>query len=600
MSDTSGLSDFIFGTLATTGDRVNALTEARRGLSAPTLQRADGGAFSMTVTAGPYAAVESVMLYFSTDHTDPSPDAPGTTALAFDESEPEWDTLLWAYVRHFEVVIPAMLVPPGALIRCRVMGRTRNGQTILAADGQRFSYPTTEWVVPNWLRSAVIYQIFMDRFAAGDNRSFAAHDDLSGFYGGRLRGVIERLPYLSDLGVDTLWLSPIFPSPSHHGYDSTDFREVEPRFGTEADLKVLVDAAHARNIRVVLDFIPNHVSNQHPFFVEAQTNPNSPYRNYFTFTHWPDEYATFFGVKELPKINNEYPAARQYVIDSAVYWLREFGIDGYRLDHAHGLSHDFWADYYAAVKACAPDSAHFGEIVETPELLRSYVGRMDGALDFHFVQGIRKTFAYDTLSIEQFDDWLNRHSAYFAGVEFVLPSFLDNHDMNRFLWAARGNTQRLRLAALVQFTLPNPPIIYYGTETGLSQKRDIRQNGRGLPEESRLPMNWDAINADLLSFYKQLIAARRAIANALAGTRATLIAENSTGRYAYGYYADLREGSERDLAALTLINHAPQANTFVLDVPGTWRDLFNGMSYNNDRPLTVQLAPYAGTILARA
>ncbi|MHB8628525.1 MAG: alpha-amylase family glycosyl hydrolase [Aggregatilineales bacterium] len=598
MADATGLGDFIFGTLATTSDRVMALTEARRGLSAPTLRQNDGGAVNVTLTAGPDALVNSVMLYFSTNGSDPAPNAPGTTALAFMEYPPAWDTLLWAYVRRFEAIIPSMLVPPGALIRCRVIGQTRNGESLLAADGRRFAYPTTVHPIPHWLRNAVIYHVFMDRFATQAKKPFAGHENLNGFFGGTLRGVTEQLPYLSDLGVDALWLSPIFPSPSHHGYDSTDFREIEPRLGTKADLKLLVDAAHARGIRVLLDFVPNHVSNKHPFFMDAQTNPASSYRNYFTFTHWPDEYTTFFGVKDLPQINNEHPAARQYVIDSAVYWLREFGIDGYRLDYAYGPSHDFWADYYTAVKAAAPDSAHFGEIVETPELLRSYTGRMDGALDFHFVQAVRKTFAYDTLTVEQFDDWLHRHLAYFAGYEFVLPSFLDNHDMNRFLWAARGDVRRLKLAALVQFTLPNPPIIYYGTETGLSQKRDIRQEGRGLPEESRLPMNWDAIDADLLIFYKQLIGARREIAAALTGTRVTLIVENTTGRYAYGYYADVGARFDGELAVLTLINHASHPNTFTLDAPGTWRDLFSDAQYEADLSLMVELAPYTGTILA--
>ncbi len=237
-----------------------------------------------------------------------------------------------------------------------------------------------------------------------------------------------------------------------------------------------------------------------------------------------------------------------------------------------------------------------GEIVETPELLRSFSGRMDGALDFHFLQAVRKTFVYETMTLEQFDDWLRRHEMYFDGYAFTLPTFLDNHDMNRFLWAAQGDTRRLKLAALIQFTLPATPIIYYGTETGLSQQRDIRQEGRGILEESRLPMNWSAIDADLLAFYKQLIAARKALADVLRGGRATVSVTH--GQYVYGYYAEVGARFDGELSALILINFSTEPVTLTPDVSGTWRDLFTNEAHT-EPALTVNLAPYTGTALIR-
>ncbi len=587
--NTTGLADFIFGTLASTEDRVEAIIGAGRGLGAPTLAWRDG-ALHISLSAGPDAPIEEALLHYTLDGNDPQPGVPGTIVRAFQDVPPRWDTLLWGYVRRFELTIPTGQLPPHAMFRYRAAGRTRDGSIVQAADGRRFSHLLGTYPAPGWLRGAVIYHIFVDRFATTGGAPFAEPANLAGFYGGTLRGVIERLGYLSELGVTVLWLSPIYPSPSHHGYDATDFRKIEPRLGTEADLRELVNAAHARGMRVLLDFVPNHVSNEHPFFKDATTNPESPYREHFTFRKWPDDYASFFDVKTLPQINNENSTARHYVIDSAVYWLSMFGVDGFRLDYAYGPSPDFWADYFKAVKAINPESFHIGEIVETPELLRGFAGRMDGALDFHFLQAVRKAFAYDTMTIAQFNDWLGRHQAYFKDANFALPTFLDNHDMNRYLWAARGDSRRLKLAALVQFTLPAVPIIYYGTESGLSQERDIRQGALGILEESRQPMNWSAIDADLLAFYKRLIALRGSLAEALAGMRITLIAD--AAHYAFGYAV------EGKLVALTLINRSPEQVTLTLPTaPGKWRDRFSDREYADGTPLAVTLDAFTGTIL---
>jgi glycosidase len=129
----------------------------------------------------------------------------------------------------------------------------------------------------------VIYQVFVDRFYPGRGRDWAQTDDLRGFCGGTLWGVAEKLDYIADLGVTCIWLSPIFPSPSHHGYDATDLYHVEPRLGGDEALRTLVSEAHRRDIRVLLDYVCNHVSQYHPVFVEAQADPTSPYRDWFTF-----------------------------------------------------------------------------------------------------------------------------------------------------------------------------------------------------------------------------------------------------------------------------------------------------------------------------
>jgi glycosidase len=597
MADQSGIGDFIFGTLATTEDRLNSVVNSRRGLSGLKLDRVEESV-RLSLTAGPDAPVEEVVLYFTTDGSNPVPGASTTHERNFSEYAPQWDTLVWGYLRRFEATIPVTMLPEGAMLRYRAEGYTHSGTIFHAGDGKRYSHILNAPPPPAWVKEAILYHIFVDRFAPPSGKSFATHDNLAGFYGGTLRGVIDQLGYIKELGVNCIWLSPIFTSPSHHGYDSTDFREIEPRLGTKADLKELVEKAHGMGIRVLLDFVPNHVSNEHPFFKSAVTDPHSPYRHYFKFTHWPDHYETFFGVKTLPQLDNDYPPTRQYTIDSAVYWMKEFGIDGYRLDYAHGPSHDFWADYFLAVKSVNPDSFHFGEIVETPELLTSFAQRMDGALDFHFLAAIRKTFAYDTMNVEAFDDWLNRHLAYFRKIPFVLPTFLDNHDMNRYLWVVQGDQRRLKLAALVQFTLPMLPIIYYGTESGLSQLRDLRQSSNlMIMEEARLPMNWDSTDDDLTDYYRKLIALRKQIAPILQdGSRTTLIADAGSGRYGYGYYSEKFDG---ELAIVVLINHSGHASRLTLETPGGWRNLLTDELYLAGKGLSLRFEPYSGTVLMR-
>ncbi len=586
MTDAVSMDDFIFGTLASDEDRLRAVVTARRGLthSYQIIPRdpEPGQVVRVEATAGANAPVKDVFIHFTIDGSLPTQDS---HTIPLDRYATEWDTLLWNYVQAFAGELPGQ--PEGTVVRYRISGLTASGTRIWANDGQQFSYAVDRHRVPAWVQESVIYHILVDRFAPAPGSEFARHTNLSGFFGGTLRGVLHRLDYLSELGVNAVWLSPIFPSPSHHGYDATDFRSIEPRLGSPADLKALVDEMHRRGMRLILDFVPNHTSNKHPFFESAHREADSPYRDYYTFARWPDQYKTFFGVKALPQINNENAAARRYVIDSAVYWLQEFGVDGFRLDYAYGPSHDFWTDYYQAVKAANPDSFHVGEIVETPALLRSYEGLLDGALDFLWLQMARKLFAFGTADVAQFEQFLSAHERYFAGLNFVLPTFLDNHDMNRFLWVTRGNKRLLRLAAVCQFTLGATPIIYYGTEAGLSQLRDIRQGTRGIPEESRLPMPWgDRQDQTLYTFYQRLIRLRKESPALRTGLRTAWLVDPAAGRYAYTRQA----GPE---TVVVLLNVANTAQRF--DLPsGAWRDALEGKSL----PGSVELEPY-GYLIAR-
>ncbi|MGE5141504.1 MAG: glycoside hydrolase family 13 protein, partial [Rudaea sp.] len=406
---------------------------------------------------------------------------------------------------------------------------------------------------PDWVWDAAIYQVFIDRFYPGDGKKFLKPQSPRGLYGGTLRGVIDKLDYLSDLGVNCIWLSPLFLSPSYHGYDIVDYLRVRPHLGTNQDLRDLVRLAHEGGIRVLLDFVPNHTSHRHPYFLQARANRASPYHSWFTFREWPDDYATFFTARNLPQINLENREARQFMLDSARYWLETAGIDGYRLDYADGPSHNFWVDFRRTVRTAAPECFTVGELVEAADFVRSYEGRLDGALDFLFLDAARRFFAFDKLDAARFEAFLSRHEAFFAP-DFVRATFLDNHDMNRFLYLTGNDKARARLAAACQFTLPQPPVLYYGTEVGMSQMRDKRDRSGYGDAEARRPMPWDGRqDSDMFAYYKRLFRMRREHSPLRRGRRLPLYADSS-GVLAYSL-------AEAGATVVVAVNNSSETRT---------------------------------------
>lgn len=592
---TNVTQDFIFGTMATDDLRLAAIQAEGRGVHhgnriAPADPEPDQPV-QLRVSVGTQVSADAVRAYYTLDGSEPST---ASEQIAFERAEVVWDTLLWGYRQEWLGTLPAQ--PSGTLVRYRIVAETRSGgrawadRDPLTGEPMTFAYHVDRERVPDWIRDAVIYHIFVDRFFPGTGNTWHDVESLGDIWGGTLRGVIEKLPYLQSLGVNCLWLSPVFPSPTHHGYDATDYCSVEPRLGTNEDLRALFDAAHAHGMRVLLDFVANHLSNEHPAFVRAISDPSAPERSWFTFERWPDEYRSFFGVKSMPQINNESAAARNYIIGAARYWLEQ-GADGFRLDYANGPSHGFWTHFRAATRALNPDSFTVGEIVETGELQRSYQGRLDGVLDFLLLQHIRAFFAFETLTTSAFDSFLRRHLAYFP-TDFALPSFLDNHDMNRFLWVVGGDLRRLKIAALCQFTLPYPPIIYYGTEVGLNQSHDLEYpDGSRRMEESRGLMLWDDDqNPDVLAFYQQVIALRRQQPSLWRGTRRTLALHDD------GLYIVAIESQGQ--TAIVALNRSAAEHTVDLDTPLPLAlTTESGVAYQ-DQQLT--LPPFSGAIFLAA
>ncbi len=506
------MNDFIFGTLATQklrrarveGQRADVNHNHRRFPRDPN----PGQAVFIEITSGPAHPCDRAWVYWTVDGNDPEGSEGISTngySLPLEFVEDLWDTVLWGYIRRFQGMIPGQ--PAGTIVRYRTSIESNLTGEVFADSGAFEAYYVDQDPIPEWTKDAIIYQIFPDRFYPGDGILWQVPESPDGFYGGKLAGIIEKLDYIAGMGFNTIWLNPIFPSPSHHGYDATDLFSIEPRLGTLKDFLELANQCKKRNIRILLDFVPNHWSHLHPTFQNAISDPASQYREWYKFSKYPNDYETFFGVRELPQLNLRNPDAKKHICGAAIYWLN-MGVDGFRLDYAIGPSHDFWADFRKATRQVNPECWTFGEIVDPPDVQLSYQGLMDGCLDFMLLEAIRQTFGFGRWNGIKFASFLQRHLAYFLP-GFSLPSFLDNHDMNRFLWACGGNKKRLKMAAMCQFMLPGQPVVYYGTETGLSQERDVRQGSCGVPEESRLPMDWEKRDEDLINFYQQMIRFRK-------------------------------------------------------------------------------------------
>jgi len=388
-----------------------------------------------------------------------------------------------------------------------IVEATRSDGTQHYADGQLplgkakvFAQRTTSRTPPAWTRDAVVYQIFVDRFANNDGTLTMPEPD-SGWAGGTIDGITANLDWLDDLGIDCVWLTPVFTCHSYHGYDTVDMTSIDERFGGDEALRRLVTAAHDRDIRVLLDFVPNHISQEHPWFKDAIEG--GPKRDWF-FIGDDDSYQMFFSSHTMPKVNLDHPDARAAMLEVARYWIEEFGIDGYRIDHALGPSESFFAALTSHVEDIDPDVWMFGEVTATAHVSRRYGGILDGVTDFPFAYGLRELLA-GRLAPEAFAEIERESAVVLSPDEFSWVRFFDNHDMARAIHGWQGNEETLERALDIVLSLPGVPSIFYGTEQALSHQRGEAEGGLSV---GRVPMQFDA-SLEILETTKRLITQRR-------------------------------------------------------------------------------------------
>lgn len=370
--------------------------------------------------------------------------------------------------------------------------------------------------VPEWAKEAVFYQIMTERFANGDpgndpegTEPWGGTPKVDNNFGGDLQGVLDHLDDLVHLGINAIYFTPLFRSPSNHKYDTVDYKQVDPHFGDNELLKKVVDTCHAKGIRVMLDAVFNHCSEQFPPFQDVlKHGEKSRYAEWFHVNDFPCEirdgiptYDTFGFFGNMPKFNTANPEVKRYLLDVAEYWIKEIKLDGWRLDVANEIDHHFWRDFRQVVKKANPDAYIVGE-VWSDSLLWLLGDQFDSVMNYPFADKVLEFFngQMDGLTFaNRIGSLLMRYPQQTNEVVFNL---LCSHDTPRLLTRVGEDTRRMKLTVVFLFTFMGTPCIFYGDEIGLT--------GDGDPD-CRKCMEWDPRKQDreLYEFYRTMIALRK-------------------------------------------------------------------------------------------
>jgi len=514
---------------------------------------------------------------------------------------------------------------------------------------------------PAWVRDAVFYQVFTDRFAASERvakpgplEPWDAPPTNYGFKGGDLLGIVERLDHLTSLGVNAIYLTPVFQSASNHRYHTYDYLTVDPLLGGDAALRELLDQAHERGIRLVLDGVFNHTGRGFwPFHHVLETGAASPYRNWFLFDQagldqqkpidaypigrlrsgqpldepWPDQsdanpgsarerlgYEAWWGIPALPKLNVAEPAVREYLWGVAEHWLR-FGIDGWRLDVPAEIDDaEFWAEFRRRCRSVNPEAYLVGEIWHVaPDWVSG--DRFDALMNYPLAKAVIGFVGGGSLN----EPLLRSHHEYAQVTALDAPGFaarlgellgayapettavqlnlLASHDTPRILSLLSGDREALELAVLLQMTLPGAPCIYYGDEVGVTG---------GMDPDNRGAFPWDPSRwaSELFQSVRAMVALRRSEPVLRADGVQVVAASGSGLAYLRADGAEtlavaLNVGDTETVVALTSGGAAPGGapdGSFVLHATGRARVMPPRLT-RSEGVLSIQLPPRSGAVI---
>ncbi|MGO2083105.1 glycoside hydrolase family 13 protein [Vagococcus sp.] len=375
---------------------------------------------------------------------------------------------------------------------------------------------------PEWVKETVWYQIFPERFDNGDASNDPAgtlkwgskNPATTDFFGGDLQGVIDHLDYLEELGINGLYFCPIFKATSNHKYDTIDYFEIDPDFGDKAKFKELVDEAHKRGFKIMLDAVFNHFGNHSPQWQDVlEHGEHSKYKNWFQIHDFPvqegDEdsrrdlnFDTFAFTPRMPKLNTANPEVIDYLLEIATYWIKEFNIDAWRLDVANEVDHHFWKKFYKATTAIKADFYILGEIWHSSQ---SWLqgDEFHAVMNYAYTETIVNYFVKKEISATKLASGLfEQLMLYREQTNQVMFNCLDSHDTARLLTLCNGDKDLAKMTLAFTFLQQGSPCIYYGTEIGMDGGND---------PDCRKCMVWDPEKQDLdfLSFMKKLIQLRK-------------------------------------------------------------------------------------------
>ena len=485
--------------------------------------------------------LRSVTFYYA-DRADMSSELPFTAAdMPLVRRDMLYDWYEYTLETRWQRIAYYFLLRDGEE-ECRYAGDVfeKNGACIERAE--YFQYPFNHKAdihrIPSWAREAVVYNIFPDSFANGKNAisctgralDYHGHPSVS-TYGGTINGIIQNLDHIRLMGCNCIYLNPVFAAGAYHKYDLLDYEHIDPCFGTDEDFRNLVEAAHERGIRIIIDGVFNHISREHPFFQNVLQNGRAS-EYYDWFYQLPDPltlpvdgeepgYVCFSYVAEMPKTNTACEALKDYFCRIGAKWIREYHVDGWRLDVANELDDGFLRAFRKAVKKEDPEAMIIGEIWENAE---HYMNgdMLDSAMNYDFRRFCTQFFAEGILTAEEFDlrisGLLMRYSCQATEAQLNL---LDGHDVCRFLTLCGEDTDRMEAAIVFQMTFPGMPCVFYGDEKGMTGKSE---------QEYRRPMAWRS-SSPLEKVYADLIELRKTNEALTHGSFETLMATD--GLYVY-------------------------------------------------------------------
>ena len=407
--------------------------------------------------------------------------------------------------------------------------------------GDYFNFPYINqediFEAPSWVKDTVWYQIFPERFANGDaslNKPhvlpWGSHKEVTNemHFGGDLQGVIDHLDYIADLGITGIYFTPIFEAPTTHKYDTIDYFKIDPEFGTNETFGILVKEAHRRGIKVMLDAVFNHCGFKHPYFQDVVKHGfDSEYAQCFHLLREPVinfelsesgfpahrghmhagflNYETFAFTPNMPKWRTGNPVAEAYLLEVATYWIKEYDIDGWRLDVSNEVSHDFWRKFKKVVKDLKPDLFILGENWDdSSPWLRG--DQFDSVMNYEFTYPVwhllSREHEFADFGARQFKDQISRLLvSYPKHIAQNMFNLLDSHDTSRLRTMLAEDVRLVKLAFLIQMSFGGSPSVYYGSEIGLF----------GVHDGNRQCMVWDENeqDLDLKAHVKRLITLRK-------------------------------------------------------------------------------------------
>lgn len=397
---------------------------------------------------------------------------------------------------------------------------------------------------PAWAQDAVIYNIFADSFATGRRYISKAGEEKEaggivcrGKLGGTIRGVLENVDYLRELGVNAIYLNPIFTAGEYHKYDLIDYFHIDPCFGTDEDFRELVEICHENEIRVIIDGVFNHCGWRFFAFEDVVRNGEaSRYKDWFYGLSFPvvrpddpeiyPDYECFGYERMMPKLNTANSEVEEYFCRVGRYWVENFHTDGWRLDVASEVNDAFWRRFCREVRSVNPQAILIGEVWESANhWLECHF--FDSAMNYDFRRHCRRFFGNASIDALEFDSRVtDMRMRYRSQTVYSQLNVLDSHDVSRFLSVCENDRKRYRLAVIFQMTFPGMPSIFYGDEAGLE----------GIEEaEYRQPMNWEERDS-LFGFFQELISLRKREEVLRRGKYRTRSALEGSGFYCYERY----------------------------------------------------------------